>query len=288
MRALLAILLPASCGASPTEVSCDVVVAGGSTASLAAAITAAEADRSLTVCFTEITDWPGGQMTASGVSAIDFGADNARSQNQPASFRAAMASIAGDGAAPTPTTGSGSPGACWVSRKCFLPNQLVDEWVTPRLASSPNLQVYLRTVIVGAERDADGRLASLTAVRRSAKPGAAEWSARLSSELPDWCDGGRFCRRWLGEKRTSRHLESASWRLLDRGAPPPRRGPAAGGSCSHLAALAGPCRWWGERGQRTILAGCRRPPPPTPGGALQQKAGTARPRARMAEFTACK
>lgn len=46
------------------EVACDVVVAGGSTASLAAAITAAEADPTLAVCFTEITDWPGGQMTA--------------------------------------------------------------------------------------------------------------------------------------------------------------------------------------------------------------------------------
>ena len=44
---------------APREVTCDIVVAGGSTASLAAAITAAEANASLTVCFTEITDWPG-------------------------------------------------------------------------------------------------------------------------------------------------------------------------------------------------------------------------------------
>ena len=48
----------------PETVTCDIAIAGGSTASLAAAITAAEADQSLTVCFTEITDWPGGQMTA--------------------------------------------------------------------------------------------------------------------------------------------------------------------------------------------------------------------------------
>ena len=54
--------------AAEKTVDCDIVVAGGSTASLAAAITAAEADASLTVCFTEITDWPGGQMTA-GVAA---------------------------------------------------------------------------------------------------------------------------------------------------------------------------------------------------------------------------
>lgn len=48
------------------SVSCDIVIAGGSTASLAAAITAAEAAPDLSVCFTEITDWPGGQMTAGG------------------------------------------------------------------------------------------------------------------------------------------------------------------------------------------------------------------------------
>ena len=55
-------------GASQETVDCDIVVAGGSTASLAAAITATEADPSLIVCFTEITDWPGGQMTAGKAS----------------------------------------------------------------------------------------------------------------------------------------------------------------------------------------------------------------------------
>lgn len=48
-------------GARSSSMACDIVVAGGSTASLAAAITAAEAAPHLTVCFTEITDWPGGQ-----------------------------------------------------------------------------------------------------------------------------------------------------------------------------------------------------------------------------------
>lgn len=51
---------------------CDIVIAGGSLASLAAAITAANASKSA-VCFLEATDWPGGQMTASAVPAIDFG-----------------------------------------------------------------------------------------------------------------------------------------------------------------------------------------------------------------------
>lgn len=56
-----------------SSVECDIVVAGGSLASLAAAVTAANVSSALNVCFLEITDWPGGQMTASGVPAIDFG-----------------------------------------------------------------------------------------------------------------------------------------------------------------------------------------------------------------------
>jgi hypothetical protein len=50
-------------------ISCDIVIAGGSTASLAAAITAAEAAPELHVCFTDPTDWPGGQMTAGELRA---------------------------------------------------------------------------------------------------------------------------------------------------------------------------------------------------------------------------
>ena len=138
------------------EVACDVVVAGGSTSSLAAAITAAEAAPDASICFTEITDWPGGQMTAGGVPAIDFTTPNAQADNQPASFRSAMASIPGDGAPHTATTGSGCPGACSVSTKCYLPNVLVEEWIMPRLARSKNLKVFLRTAIVGTERRAGG------------------------------------------------------------------------------------------------------------------------------------
>jgi hypothetical protein len=129
-----------SAAIAPDEaiISCDIAVAGGSTASLAAAITAAEAAPELSVCLTDWTDWPGGQMTAGGVPAIDFGGLNWRSENQPASFRAAMSTIPGDGAPYDPVLhiGSGSPGACSVSTKCYLPNRLVERWIMPRLRRS--------------------------------------------------------------------------------------------------------------------------------------------------------
>eukprot|EP00039_Didymoeca_costata_P030882 m.31913 g.31913 ORF g.31913 m.31913 type:complete len:681 (+) comp8360_c0_seq1:75-2117(+) len=172
---------------SSADVTCDVFIAGGSTASLAAAITAAEADSSVNVCFSEITDWPGGQMTAGGVPAIDFGGDNNHPENQPASFRSAMESIPGDGSAHTATMGSGSPGACSVSTKCYLPNVLVEDWVMPRLNKLKNLQLFLNTVVKNVTREKD-MVTGLTIIQRQENPqnpGGA-WTQRLSDELYDW------------------------------------------------------------------------------------------------------
>ncbi|MCH9683540.1 MAG: FAD-dependent oxidoreductase, partial [Deltaproteobacteria bacterium] len=50
--------------------TCDVIVAGGSTAALAAAMTSAR--EGAATCLVEPTDWIGGQLTAGGVPAVDF------------------------------------------------------------------------------------------------------------------------------------------------------------------------------------------------------------------------
>lgn len=68
-------------------------------------------------------------MTAGGVPAIDFDGPNHFAENQPASFRDAMAAIPGDGHLPNATHGSGSPGACKVSTKCYRPDTFVHDWV---------------------------------------------------------------------------------------------------------------------------------------------------------------
>lgn len=65
------------------QIQCTVVIGGGTTAGLAAAITASDAAyrsnlTDFTVCLLEPTDWPGGQLTASAVSAIDFGNYNSQ------------------------------------------------------------------------------------------------------------------------------------------------------------------------------------------------------------------
>ena len=55
--ALLGLLCAAAHASGQLNVHCDVVVAGGSTASLAAAITAATAAPNATICLTDPTDW---------------------------------------------------------------------------------------------------------------------------------------------------------------------------------------------------------------------------------------
>jgi hypothetical protein len=186
-------------------IDCDIAIAGGSTASLAAAITAAEADSSLMVCLTDWTDWPGGQMTAGGVPAIDFGSYNGMAENQPRSFREAMAAIPGTGETwnPNSGTGSGSPGACSVSTKCFLPNVFMETWVMPRLERLPNLRVLLRTTVSGVTTHGAGsgqQVTQLQAVRRTPRPNITEWLQPLSVELPDWyaaTDSAHYTKRLL-------------------------------------------------------------------------------------------
>jgi hypothetical protein len=125
---------------------------------------------------------------AGGVPAIDFGGPNELRANQPASFADAMASIPGSGRRWNTTTlaGSGSPGACSVSTKCYLPNMLVESWIMPRLRKSKNLTVFLRTAVRNTTRSPDGAITALTVVQRTPRPSTVEWSQRLSVELPDW------------------------------------------------------------------------------------------------------
>jgi hypothetical protein len=100
------------------EVDCDVVIAGGSTAALAASLAAARTAPAKKICLVESTNWPGiinpllplahkshgrdaarrltattrarshsqhpgGQLTSSAVSAVDFGNHNRHPENQP-------------------------------------------------------------------------------------------------------------------------------------------------------------------------------------------------------------
>ena len=188
----------------PAPAHCNVLVAGGSTAALAAALTAAEADSSKTVCLAEPTDWPGGQMTSSGVPAIDFGPSNSKPENQPRSFRELMAFVTAQQ--------QRGPG-CWVSKTCFDPAAMVRDWVLPRIAATPNLHLLDRAVVRAATRQASADsggggggggggspVSALAMVQRRARAGVDEWDTPLSQSLADWYSpsaSARFEKRWL-------------------------------------------------------------------------------------------
>ena len=160
-------------GLAVETLSCDIVIAGGSAASLAAALTAAAASPRATVCLTDPTDWPGGQLTASAVSAID----------------GPILSVTGRtghdlmGALGSPR----NPGGCWVSTMCYEPAKLVRDYVTPAVARPPNLVVLNRTVVTKTEAcsGSSKRVCALHAVQRIPRhPAAGEWSQLLSASVP--------------------------------------------------------------------------------------------------------
>ena len=163
-------------------VTCDVIVAGGSLASTAAALAAGAANASLAVCLLDLTDWVGGQMTASATSAIDWGSVWDRfPANTNRAFADLMLSAGLGGAA------SVNPGGCTVSTKCFAP-VLAVEWLNAALAALPSVHVYLNTAVVNVSRDtASGRVTGLTAVQRFATAAhPSGWDRLLSEALPDW------------------------------------------------------------------------------------------------------
>ena len=181
-------LAQASDAASDT-IECSVIIAGGSTAALAAALTAADALRSSNgthkrayaapVCLIEPTDWPGGQLTSSLVSAIDFGPHNRNPACLPKLFADMLASQG------FPLS---SPGDCWVSPICYNAGQLLQDWIEPNLASrSATLRVLRESVVSSV--DVDENTGSITAVRvtsRTARDKAFAARTPFSAQVEDW------------------------------------------------------------------------------------------------------
>ena len=156
------------------ESLCDILVAGGSTAALAAATNAARFAPDLHICLTEPSDCLGGQLTSESVSAIDFGSCNDREEYQPPDFWELLES-----------TGEGNPGICWVSIKCFLPRTAIDNWILGTVANLTNLQVFYNTVIKDVETF--GReVVSVRVIQRTPRDGVDQWQSFLSEMIEDW------------------------------------------------------------------------------------------------------
>ena len=147
------------------ETRCDVLVVGGGTGGIAAALAAARAGRR--VCLLEETDWIGGQLTAQGVSALDehehierFGGTRsyyALREAIRAHYRRLSPALAAEPHA--------NPGRCWVTRLAFEPQVAVDvlHAMAQPLIESRRLSILTRTKAASAQVGAD-RVESVLAV----------------------------------------------------------------------------------------------------------------------------
>ncbi len=161
---------------------CDVIVAGGTTAALGAALTAAR--EGVATCLVEPTDWAGGQLTAGGVPAVDFawhsvgtyrvGDVAKRAENLPPEFVRWMDQM-------------GHSGNCWVSKNCFDPRRLIDLSINPAIAAEPHLRVLYNSVVKRV-RKAGEKISTVTVIRRSPKPGVRHggFDLNLSADMRDW------------------------------------------------------------------------------------------------------
>lgn len=130
----VAVAVPLSSQPRATAAACDVIIAGGSLASLAAAASAADYSPDVNVCYLEPTDWPGGQLTASAVPAVDFGPHN---RDGPANVARSFASFLFGPSMPDDV----NLGDCWVSEppgvRVCVPTPSCR---SPASVSSPTLQ----------------------------------------------------------------------------------------------------------------------------------------------------
>ena len=170
---------------STSSMRCDVVVAGGTTAALAAALTSAR--EGVSTCLLEPTDWPGGQLTAGGVPAIDYAwsgpyASAAKStKNLPADLTKWMAIV-------------GDPGACSVSNNCFLPKDLLSQHggILETIGAASSLTVLKNTVVksVVTTASSGGRrtITQVNAIRRTPTATTAwgGYDRTVSQDIADW------------------------------------------------------------------------------------------------------
>jgi hypothetical protein len=150
------------------DVPCDVLIAGGGTGGVAAALAATRAGKR--VHLIEETDWIGGQLTAQGISALDehphieeFGGTASYY-----ALRNALRDHYRPYAGPAGQQPHFNPGNCWVTRVAFEPKVAVDAMMAmlrPHIDSG-RLTIHLRTKAAAAETN-DDRVVAVTAVSLS-------------------------------------------------------------------------------------------------------------------------
>jgi hypothetical protein len=182
---------------------CSVVIAGGTTAAFAAAI--ASAEQGVKTCLIEPTDWIGGQLTASGVPAIDFAWETRKVGNQ--TFPVYKYARMHENLPPLFNqilNQTSNTGRCWVSIQCFLPSVMLEKALHP-LENKYNttLKVFRNAVVKRAKADRNaGIIYSMDVIQRTPKSGVQckGYDRLLHEDLHDWyseSDSDRFSKTVL-------------------------------------------------------------------------------------------
>jgi len=147
-------------GGRVDEIACDVLVVGGGTGGISAALAAArELPPTGRVVLLEETDWIGGQLAAQGVSALDEH-DHIERFGGTRSYYALREAIRDHYRRLSPALARErhpNPGRCWVTRLAFEPRVALD-MLTTMAAPAVNdgrLRLLLRTKAVSVETNRD-------------------------------------------------------------------------------------------------------------------------------------
>jgi FAD dependent oxidoreductase len=200
-----------------TNVSCEVIVNGGTTAAYFAAYTAAKENKQ--VCLIEPTDWVGGQLTSSGVPAIDWQwnqnitpsapglTDGVNGQlphtlreNNNFLFFDMLQSITGKG-------------KCWVSRDCMTSDKILPK-LTSYTNPLTNLRVFYNSVPKNVTKSSSvskfdtytnsffgiNKINNVGIIQRTPVSGTG-YDQRLSQDINDWystSNSARFTKQnWI-------------------------------------------------------------------------------------------
>ena len=147
------------------DIVCDILIVGGGTAGVAAAVSAT-ASGDLNVCLTEETDWLGGQMTSQGVPITDDGRNfEVETSGANRSYQKLRQSIRNHYLTTYKLSAHSekqrffNPGNCWywVSQLTFEPAVAVAaiEQILAPAKSTGKLKVYARHLPVSVERSDD-------------------------------------------------------------------------------------------------------------------------------------
>lgn len=212
-------------GLDPSK--CEVIINGGTTAALSAALAAARSvgaakdlskpphavqnprpGTSPQVCLLEPTDWPGGQLTSAGVSAIDFAWHKYRREmrsvhnNNKVFFDLMKESIQS-----SHVLENANPGGCWVSAYCDTPRYFLQK-IQEKLNSVGNLQIFYNTVVSQVKTQSK-TINSLVAIQRSPL-NQNGWERPLSEMWKDWYSptpSPRFQKKiWTFEPKPNSHV----------------------------------------------------------------------------------